>query len=774
MTQRKSLWKMFTLLIIALVGMNSQLMADGTETLGTPTINIEKGTSIIVKGVGLNVQPGNIDVTVPAGNTVKQVVLYWSGFYFNEVVPGDETMAIDVSGNSVTGDKIGGTINFFKNGNTAAYRKDITDLGLIGVGANSITISGLSFTLEQHGAGLLVILDDGVSPLVDLGWVDGADNAYRFFADPKRYTIPQTFTFGASTEARIAQLSVMAGSVQGPDDNGGIRPNLIKVTIPGQADQDFINVLASNDGDEFDTLTLDINVPAGATQLTAELISEDVNNTGALPASMVWVGGGLFIQPQVVCSGSIGDFVWDDLNGNGIQDGGEPGLQGVTVTLSDNVGVIATTSTGANGEYLFEGLCRGEYSVAVDGLTVPAGMTPTTENSGGNDAIDSDENPKSVNLPTDSSSDLTVDFGFVKPAQECSLDLAIDYCIGRKTTPPSDNDCDGKLKQLTFIYTGEGCAASNNSQDSDQCKKSANNADNVTIKVFNAHWQLIDIFRHVSLEDEFTVSSHHFGDEIRVKIYNQHWEKIEYLTIHTSCSEPLNKGDQFGSLLVDEIVTNNNEDKHYGFKDFYKKKCNDDEPKDECRKKLPRKGANVEFVYTVTNTGSSTVNNVEVTDGLGVVPGSPIASIAADESVELVVNVFLDSEAWVMVTAQSGDNCSANAKVDIDMKEPKEDDDECKGKHCDEEQEENCRHGKCDDDEEEDDDRDCRDKDRDDDEEENEKECRRGKCEKDDDQDKEEDERKERNRKDKEDDDEDDDDKDRGRNCKKKSWWKWW
>jgi hypothetical protein len=36
---------------------------------------------------------------------------------------------------------------------------------------------------------------------------------------------------------------------------------------------------------------------------------------------------------QVPCSGIIGDFVWNDLNANGVQDAGEPGLPGVQVRL---------------------------------------------------------------------------------------------------------------------------------------------------------------------------------------------------------------------------------------------------------------------------------------------------------------------------------------------------------------------------------------------------------------------------------------------------------
>ncbi len=51
----------------------------------------------------------------------------------------------------------------------------------------------------------------------------------------------------------------------------------------------------------------------------------------------------------------IGDRVWDDTDGDGIQDPGEPGIAGVTVQLIDTDGttVIATAVTDANGDYLF-------------------------------------------------------------------------------------------------------------------------------------------------------------------------------------------------------------------------------------------------------------------------------------------------------------------------------------------------------------------------------------------------------------------------------------
>ncbi|MCP4783725.1 MAG: hypothetical protein GY878_09240 [Fuerstiella sp.] len=88
---------------------------------------------------------------------------------------------------------------------------------------------------------------------------------------------------------------------------------------------------------------------------------------------------------------TIGDFVWDDLNGNGIQNGGEPGLQNVNVDLLDSGGgVVLSAVTGANGDYAIAGIIPGTYTLR---FGVLPGYRLTTPDAGTDDGVDSDPVP---------------------------------------------------------------------------------------------------------------------------------------------------------------------------------------------------------------------------------------------------------------------------------------------------------------------------------------------------------------------------------------------
>ncbi|MFK8024758.1 MAG: SdrD B-like domain-containing protein [Ilumatobacter sp.] len=89
--------------------------------------------------------------------------------------------------------------------------------------------------------------------------------------------------------------------------------------------------------------------------------------------------------------GSIGNRVWVDFDGDGIQDPFEQSVPDATVELLDENGdVIATTTTDDTGLYLFDDLPAGEYRVRVVPTTLPDGSIFAPQNQGTSDDNDSD------------------------------------------------------------------------------------------------------------------------------------------------------------------------------------------------------------------------------------------------------------------------------------------------------------------------------------------------------------------------------------------------
>ena len=79
---------------------------------------------------------------------------------------------------------------------------------------------------------------------------------------------------------------------------------------------------------------------------------------------------------DIVEPGTVAGNVFEDLNGNGVLDAGEPGIDDADVTLTQGGSDIATrTPTG--GAYLFDHLFPGEFTVIVDESALPAGLSPT-------------------------------------------------------------------------------------------------------------------------------------------------------------------------------------------------------------------------------------------------------------------------------------------------------------------------------------------------------------------------------------------------------------
>ncbi|PLZ61909.1 SdrD B-like domain-containing protein [Fischerella thermalis] len=129
--------------------------------------------------------------------------------------------------------------------------------------------------------------------------------------------------------------------------------------------------------------------------------------------------------------GSIGDTVFNDRNGNGQQDPGEPGVDNVIVTLTQpgpdgQFGtpddITQTTTTNNNGNYSFSDLPAGSYRVTVN---PPFNLPEVTT---GNRQID-------VNLTSGQSLD-NVDFGLRRPPGGAIGDLVF---IDRNSNGSPDN-----------------------------------------------------------------------------------------------------------------------------------------------------------------------------------------------------------------------------------------------------------------------------------------------------------------------------------------------
>lgn len=265
--------------------------ADGTETLGPPSIPIAGGSGFASGGVGMElVASGSFDVVVPAGATVQQVLLYWEGFSLTNDA-GDPT--VSVNGNAVTGTLIGGPTRFFTQAFSTTYRADITGLGLVSPGTSTLTISDMNYSRNNNGAGAIVVYDDGTA--ADLQLRDGNDLAFINFDPTLDTTVPQTFGFAAEGVDRTATLTLFASSVTIDE----VRPNSVEISIDGGPPIVIDTPFQSTQGAEFDVFIVDVTIPAGATSLTVQALSNDPSPSGEprpdLPASFVWLGAGLSV-----------------------------------------------------------------------------------------------------------------------------------------------------------------------------------------------------------------------------------------------------------------------------------------------------------------------------------------------------------------------------------------------------------------------------------------------------------------------------------------------
>ncbi len=183
------------------------------------------------------------------------------------------------------------------------------------------------------------------------------------------------------------------------------------------------------------TLTITATVATGGTKTySAHVTAGDEPDVGTV------LQGSASVTPP----GSIGDFVFWDLNKTGIQTPSDPGVANVTVELLQNSSIIATTTTNSQGLYAFNGVAPGSYSVK---FLPTDGSIFTLQHQGADPALDSDADATGttqVFALASGQSNTTIDAGLLP------IDLSLTKTVNNPTPTVGSN--------VTFTITANNGA----------------------------------------------------------------------------------------------------------------------------------------------------------------------------------------------------------------------------------------------------------------------------------------------------------------------------
>lgn len=269
---------------------------------------------------------------------------------------------------------------------------------------NDLDSDGVQDAGEPGLPGVTITLTGGATPLITQ---TNASGYYQFTnLTPGTYTVTETDlasysstaaepgTVGATVQSNNAiqialqvgnnsqqndfldtvQLAQLSGSVYEDLDGDGAQdagePGIpgVTITLTGGASP----VTAQTNANGFYQFT---NLTPGAYTVT-ETDLAGYSSTGAEPGTVgatVQSNHAIQVVLQAGNNSQQNDFldtrpaqlsgsVYNDLDGDGVQDVGEPGIQGVTITLDDGRSPVVTT-TNASGFYQFINLAAGTYTV---------------------------------------------------------------------------------------------------------------------------------------------------------------------------------------------------------------------------------------------------------------------------------------------------------------------------------------------------------------------------------------------------------------------------
>ncbi|HHB91547.1 MAG TPA: DUF11 domain-containing protein, partial [Anaerolineae bacterium] len=450
--------------------------ANGIQDVGEPTIE-----GAIVTLLDSSGNPVSTDLN---GNTINPVTTAADGIYhFIDLPPGDYIIQVEPPAGMKptppqqpdpnTDDNTDS--NIASEPNPGQYRSGVVTLTIGGEPINEQFADG---SPDQDGfpddSGNMTV-DFGFVVPVSLGslvWVDVDQDGIQDVGEPPIEGATVTLLDGAgnpvTTDLDGNPIDPVTTGPDGVYNFSNLPPGDYRVQVepPAGFRPSPVQNPNPNDDDNTDSNIEDEPSPGvfisglisllGGTEPTGEVFADgspDQDGNPDADGNMTLDFG--FFKPV-----SLGSLVWLDLDANGLQDVGEPGIENATVTLLDGAGnpvtqdvdgnPIAPVTTGPDGLYHFVNLPPGDYMVDVQ---PPAGYIPTPpqvadpnndDNSDSNIETDlgggvwrsgiinlapgteptgevfADGSPDQDGNP-DEDGNMTLDFGFIRPVSLGSL-----------------------------------------------------------------------------------------------------------------------------------------------------------------------------------------------------------------------------------------------------------------------------------------------------------------------------------------------------------------
>ncbi len=245
---------------------------------------------------------------------------------------------------------------------------------LSGSVTNSVTVAAPGGTTDPTPGNNTASDTDTVTPIADVTTTLTAPaSAYA----GSTVNVPVTFSNnGPSTAAGVTYSASLPAGLSGVVCTG---TGISCAYNSGSGAVTFSGLPGSLTSGQTANLTLSYTAPAtGPVAVSTEIGTTTNQGSNVAPDT---ANGSTIILATATVDGNV----YNDKNGNGTFDTGEPGINGVTVSLKDSGNnLVATTTTDGSGFYSFTNLPAGTYSVTE---TDPANYVSTGDTQGTSDNV---------------------------------------------------------------------------------------------------------------------------------------------------------------------------------------------------------------------------------------------------------------------------------------------------------------------------------------------------------------------------------------------------